>query len=74
MRDKNATGDYVTGDALKLFGKDGFRIMTLLIDNTNDTGQWPKNVTEATLMAWQKPKATKCSDHRTHGKDGSENT
>jgi hypothetical protein len=50
MSDKNATEDYVTGDVLKLFGKDGFR-MTQLINNTNDTGQWLKDFTEATLMA-----------------------
>jgi len=51
MRDKNATGDYATGDVLKLFGKDGFRIMKQLINNTNNTGQWPKDFSEATLMA-----------------------
>jgi len=50
MRDKNATRDYVTGDVLKLFGKDGFRV-TQLINNTNDTGQWLNDFTEATLMA-----------------------
>jgi hypothetical protein len=50
MRDKNAT-DYVTGDVLKLFGKDGFRIVTQLINNTNNTRQWPKGFNEATLMA-----------------------
>jgi hypothetical protein len=50
MRDKNATRDYVTPDALKLFGKDAFRIMTQLINNTNDTGQWTKDFIEATVM------------------------
>jgi len=50
MRDTNAT-DYVTGDVLKLFGKDGFRIMTQLINNTNNNGQWPRDFNEATLMA-----------------------
>ena len=66
MRDKKFTGDVVPGDVLKLLGKDGFRIVTQLINNTNDTGEWPRDFTVVTVIAIQKkPKATICSDHCT---------
>jgi hypothetical protein len=50
VRDKKATGDDdVPGDVLKLLGEDGLR-----------------HFIEATMIALKKkPKATKCSDHRT---------
>jgi hypothetical protein len=37
-----------------------------LISNIFETGEWPKDCTEVTMIAFKKkPKATKCSDHRT---------
>jgi hypothetical protein len=67
MRNKKATGnDDVPGDVLKLLGGGGLKITTKLINTIHETGQWPKNFTEATMIALKKkPQATKCSDHRT---------
>jgi hypothetical protein len=67
MRYKKATGeDDVPGDVLKLFGEGGLKIMTILINTIYETGEWPKDFTEATMIALKKkPQATKCSDHRT---------
>jgi len=40
--------------------------MTKLINSTYETGEWPKDFTEVTMIALKKkPQATKCSDHRT---------
>jgi len=37
-----------------------------LINIIYETGEWPKDFTEVTIIALQKkPQATKCSDHRT---------
>ena len=67
MRNKKATGDDdVPGDVLKLFGEGGLKIMTKLINTNYETGEWPKDFTEVTMIALKKkPQATKCSDHRT---------
>jgi hypothetical protein len=67
MRNKQATGnDYVPGDVLKLMGEGGLKIMTKLINTIYETGEWPKDFTEVTMIALKrKPQATKCSDHRT---------
>jgi hypothetical protein len=69
MRDKKATGDDdVPGDVLKLLEEDGLKLMTQLISNIYKyvTGEWPRYFTEVTTIALKnKPKATKCSDHRT---------
>jgi hypothetical protein len=67
MRDKKATGDDdVPGDVLKLLGEDGLGIMTQLINNIYETGEWPKDFTEVPVIAFKKkPKATKCNDHCT---------
>jgi hypothetical protein len=67
MRDEKATGDDdVPGDVLKLLGEDDLRIMTQLMNNIHETGEWPKDFTEVTMIALKKkPKATKCSDHHT---------
>jgi hypothetical protein len=67
MRDKKATGyDDVPGDVLKLLEEDGIRIMTQVINNIYETGNWPKDLIEVTMIPLQKqPKATKCSDHHT---------
>jgi hypothetical protein len=63
--DKKATGgDDVPGDVLKLLGEDGPRIMTQLINKIYETGEWPKDFTEVTMIALKKKeKATKCSNH-----------
>jgi hypothetical protein len=67
MRNKKATGeDDVPGDVLKLLGEGGLIIMTKLISTKCETGEWPKDFTEVTMIALKKkPQATKCSDHRT---------
>jgi hypothetical protein len=67
MRDKKATGDDdIPGDVLKLLGEDGLRLMTQLINSIYVTGEWPRDFMEVTMIALKKkPKATKCSDHRT---------
>jgi hypothetical protein len=76
MRDKKATGDDdVPGDVLKLLGEDGLRLMTQMINSMYVTGGWPRDFIEVTMIALKKkPKATKCSDHRTCSKDSSEDT
>ena len=67
-RNKKATGDDddVLGDVLKLLGKGGLKVMKKLINSIYETGEWPKDFTEVTMIALKKkPQATKCSDHRT---------
>ena len=55
----------MTGDVLKLFGEGGLKIMTKSINTIYETGEWPKDLTEVTMIALKKkPQATKCSDHR----------
>jgi len=40
--------------------------MKKLINAIYETGEWPKDFTEVTVIALKKkPQATKCSDHRT---------
>jgi hypothetical protein len=67
IRDKRATGDDdVPGDVLKLLGEDGLRQMTQLINSIYVTAEWPRDFIEVTMIALKKkPKAIKCSDHRT---------
>ena len=67
MRNKKATGDDdVPGDVLKLLGEGGLKIMKKLINTIYETGEWPKDFTEVTMIAYKKkPQATKCSDDRT---------
>jgi len=67
MRNKKDTGDEdVPGDVLKLMGEGGLKIMTKLINTIYETGEWPKDFTEVTMITVKKkPRATKCSDHRT---------
>jgi len=49
--------------------------MTKLINTVYETGEWTKDFTEVTMFALKKmPQATKCSDHHTYSKDGSEDT
>jgi hypothetical protein len=67
IRNKKARGDEdVPGDALKLMGEGGLKIITKLINTIYETGEWPKDFTDVTTIALKKkPQATKCSDHRT---------
>jgi hypothetical protein len=46
-------------------GEGGLKIMTKLISTIYETGEWPKDFTEVTMISLKKPQATKCSDHRT---------
>ena len=42
------------------------KILTKLINTVYETGQWPKDFTEVTMIALKKKtQTTKCSDHRT---------
>ena len=51
---------------LKLLGEDGLKILTKLINTIYETGEWPKDFTEITIIALKKKtQATKCSDHHT---------
>jgi len=67
VRNKKVTGeDNVPGDELKLFGEGGLKIMTKMFNTIYETGEWPKDLTEVTMIALKKkPQATKFSDHRT---------
>jgi hypothetical protein len=66
VRGKKAAGiDGVPEDVLKLLGEDGVKIVKQLI-NVYETGEWPMDFVEVTMIALnKKPKAAKCSDHRT---------
>jgi hypothetical protein len=76
VRDKEATGDDdVPGDVLEVLGKDGVGLLTYLINCIYETGEWPKDFIEVTMIALKKRlKATECSDHCTYSKDSSEGT
>ena len=67
MRNRKATGDDdVPGDVLKLLGEGGLKILTKLINTIYETGEWPKDFTEVTMIALKKKThTTKCHDHRT---------
>lgn len=67
MRDKKAAGDHdESGDILKFWGETGLRIRTQLMNSIYETGEWPMDFTEIKMTALnKKPKATKCSHHRT---------
>ena len=44
MRNRKATrDDDVPGDVLKLLGEGGLKIVTKLISNIYETGEWPKD-------------------------------
>jgi hypothetical protein len=61
MRDKKATGDDdIPVEVLKLLGEDGLNLMTQLINNVYESGEWPKDFIEVTMIALKKkPKARK---------------
>jgi hypothetical protein len=53
------------GDVLNLFGEDGPTILTQFINNTYETGEWPRVFTEFAVAALKnKSVTTKCSDRR----------
>ena len=45
---------YIPGDVLKLLGEGGLKIVTKLINTIYETGQWPKDCTEVTMIALKK--------------------
>ena len=53
MRNKATGDDDVPGDVLKLFGGGGLK-MTKLINTIYETGEWPKDFTEVTMIALKK--------------------
>jgi hypothetical protein len=59
MRNKKARGDDgVPGDVLKLLGC-GLKTMTKLINTIYETGEWPKDLTEFSMIVLpKKPQAT----------------
>ena len=64
MRNRKATGDDdIPGDVLKLLGEGGLKILTKLSNTIYNTGQWPQDFTEVTMIALKRK--TKCSDYRT---------
>jgi len=66
MRNKATGDDDIPGDVLKLLGEGGSKIMKELISTINETGEWPSDFTEVTMIALKKkPEVTKCSDHHT---------
>jgi len=55
MRNKKATGDDdVPADVLKLLGEGGLKIMTKFFSTVYETGEWPKDFTEVTIIALKK--------------------
>jgi hypothetical protein len=66
VRNKKATGNNdVPGDVLKLSGEGSLKIMMKLINTIYETGEWPKDFKEVTMITLKKSQSTKCSDHRT---------
>ena len=68
MRNRKATGDddtSIPGDVLKLLGEGGLKILTKLSNSICNTGEWPQDFTEVTVIALKKTRATNCSDYRT---------
>jgi len=52
MRNRKATGDDdVPGDVLKLLREGGLKILTKLFNTIYETGEWPKDFTEVTMIA-----------------------
>jgi len=67
MGNRKATeDDDVPGDVLKLLGERCLKILTKVTSTLYETGEWPKDFTEVTMIALKKKtQATKCSYHRT---------
>jgi hypothetical protein len=68
MKDKASGHDDVPEVVLKFLGENGLKIITQLINNIYETGEWPK------IVSKKKPEATKFGDHRTYNKESSEYT
>lgn len=52
-------------NVLKLFGKNGLKIMTQLINNIHETGERTNNFLKVTMIALKrKPETTKCSNNQ----------
>jgi len=67
MRDQKATGN---DDVLQLMS-----MVTQLTSNAHYTGEWPRDVTELSMIVLQKKQTTtKYSDHPTISRDSSEDT
>jgi hypothetical protein len=60
-KDNKATGDDgIPWDLLKLLRKDGLRTATQQINNIYETGEWPKDFSEVTVIVLtKKPRAIK---------------
>jgi hypothetical protein len=57
MRDTKATGDDdVSRDVLKLSREDVFQLLTQFSSNIYETGVWPKDFTEVTMIALRSQK------------------
>jgi hypothetical protein len=55
MRNRKATGDDdVPGEVLNLLGQGSLKILTKLINTIYETGEWPKDFTEDTMIALKK--------------------
>ena len=66
MDKKPTGGDEVPVVVPKMLGEDGLRIVTQLINDIYEIGEWPKDFTEVTVIALKKkPNATKCGHHHT---------
>jgi len=50
MRNRKATGDDEPGDVLKLLGEDGLKILTKVINTIYETGEWPIDFIEVTMI------------------------
>jgi len=48
-------------------GEDGLSLMSQLIKNICETGEWPKVFTKVTMIPLKKPSATKCNNNRIIG-------
>ena len=67
MRNKVATGDEnIPGDVLKILGEGGLKILAKFVNTEYETGEWPKDFTEVTMIALKKKThATKCDENYT---------
>ena len=75
---RKATGDDdIPGDVLKLLGEGGLKIMTKLSNTIYNTGEWPLEFTEVTIIALKKKtsyKMQRLSHNRPYFKYSKENS
>ena len=56
---------------MMMYLENGLKLMTQWV-NIYETGEWPKDLTEVTMIALKKnSKVTKCSNHHIYSKDES---